>query len=83
MAADPIPMPANDTEVTINADGSVDGEVEVNNGGVIKFQVTGYPTDPSTGEPYNVCIVSVTTTNISWATEAIAGQNTIKVGNGG
>lgn len=81
MAAQPIPMPEDSTEVTINADGTVTGQVEVNNGGVVKFQVSGYPTDPQTGAPYNTCIVTISQSDISWATTAIAGQNTIKVGN--
>lgn len=65
--------PAN--QVTINSDGSVDGQVEINNGGEVKFQVSGYPAGS------NVCIVSITSSNISWSSSPIAGQNTIKVGN--
>jgi hypothetical protein len=81
MAAQPIPMPQDSTEVTINSDGTVSGQVEVNNGGVVKFQVSGYPIDPQTGAPYNTCIVTISQSDISWETTAIAGQNTIKVGN--
>ena len=83
MAAEPIPMPEDSTEVTINSDGSVSGVVSVNNGGVVKFQVSSYPTDPSTGAPYNECIVTLSSSNITWATSPAAGQSTIKVGNGG
>jgi hypothetical protein len=81
MAANPIPMPEDSTEVTINPDNTIDGQVEVNNGGVVKFQVSGYPIDPVTGAPYTVCIVTIQPGDIGWATSAAAGQNTIKVGN--
>lgn len=73
--------PETDTEVTINPDDSVVGQVNVNNGGMVKFQVSSYPTDPSTGAPYNTCIVTISSSDISWETLPIAGQNTIKVGN--
>lgn len=82
MAAEPIPMPGDSTEVTIASDGTVTGQVEVNNGGMVKFEVSGYPTDSSTGAPYNTCIVSISSADISWATSPAAGQNSIKVGNG-
>lgn len=65
--------PAN--EVQIGPDGSVTGQVTVNNGGEVKFVVTGY------NGSSNVCIVDITSANITWATDASAGQNTIKVGN--
>jgi hypothetical protein len=74
-------MAGDDNKVTINSNNSIDGQVEVNNGGVIKFEVSSYPTDPQTGEPYNVCIVTIQDTDISWETTATEGQNTIKVGN--
>ena len=81
MAAEPIPMPEDSTEVTINSDGTITGAVSVNNGGVIKFQVSSYPTNPNTGTPYNDCIVTITSSDVTWATSAAAGQSTIKVGN--
>jgi hypothetical protein len=81
MAAEPIPMPENSTEVTINSDNSINGQVSVNNGGVVKFQVSSYPTDPQTGAPYNTCTVTISSSNVSWSTSPAAGQNTIKVGN--
>ena len=71
-------MPEDDTEVTIAADGTVSGLVAVNNGGVVKFHVSGYPTNPP---GTNTCIVTITSANITWAAEPIAGQNSIKVGN--
>jgi hypothetical protein len=83
MAAEPIPMPENNTEVTINSDGSISGDVSVNNGGVVKFQVSSYPINPQTGSPYNQCIVTLNSSNISWQTIAAAGQSGITVGNGG
>ena len=83
MAAEPIPMPEDSTEVTINSDGSINGDVSVNNGGVVKFQVSAYPIDPQTGSPYNLCIVTINSSNISWQTIAAAGQNAITVGSGG
>ena len=83
MAADPIPMPEDSTEVTINPDNSINGQVEVNNGGVIKFQVSSYPAIPGTNpvEYYNACTVTITSSDISWSVSPDAGQNTIKVGN--
>ena len=83
MAADPIPMPEDSTEVTINPDNTIDGQVEVNNGGVIKFQVSSYPAIPNTDpvEYYNTCTVTITPSDISWSVSPAAGQNTIKVGN--
>jgi hypothetical protein len=81
MAAEPIPMPENSTEVTINSDNSINGQVSVNNGGVVKFQVSSYPTDPQTGAPYNTCTVTISSSDVSWSTSPAAGQNTIKVGN--
>ena len=83
MAAEPIPMPEDSTQVTSNSDGTVSGDVSVNNGGVVKFQVSSYPTNPQTGSPYNQCIVTITPSNITWATVPDAGQSTISVGNGG
>jgi hypothetical protein len=83
MAAEPIPMPEDSTQVTINSDGSVSGGVSVNNGGVVKFQVSGYPNDPQTGAPYNLCIVTINSSNISWLTIPDGGQNGITVGSGG
>jgi len=83
MAAEPIPMPEDSTEVIINSDGSISGEVSVNNGGVVKFQVSSYPIDHNTGAPYNECFVTLTSANITWGTSPAAGQNTISVGNGG
>ena len=74
-------MADDGNKVTINPDNSIDGQVEVNNGGVIKFEVSSYPTDPQTGQPYNACIVTLQSTDITWETTPIAGQNTIKVGN--
>jgi hypothetical protein len=81
MAAEPIPMPETSTEVTINSDNSINGQVTVNNGGVVKFQVSSYPNDPQTGSPYNTCTVTISSSDISWSTSPAAGQNTIKVGN--
>jgi len=78
MAAEPIPMPEDNAEVTIAADGTVSGLVAVNNGGVVKFQVSGYPTNPP---GTNTCIVTITSANITWAESPAAGQNSIKVGN--
>jgi len=72
-------MPEDNTEVTIASDGTISGQVEVNNGGVVKFQVSGYPTNPP---GTNTCIVTITSADISWAISPDAGQNTIKVGNG-
>ena len=83
MAADPIPMPEDSTQVTINSDGTITGDVSVNNGGVVKFQVSAYKIDPQTGSPYNLCIVSIGPSNISWLTIPDAGQNGITVGSGG
>src|SRR5258708_2909456 len=68
MAAEPIPMPEDSPQVTINPDDTVVGQVNVNNGGVVKFQVSSYPTDPSTGAPYNTCIVTISPSDISWET---------------
>ena len=76
MAAEPIPMPETSDEVTIASDGTVTGQVQVNNGGVVKFQVSGYKPG------YNTCIVNITSENITWAAVPDEGQNTIKVGNG-
>ena len=81
MAAEPIPMPEDSTQVDINAQGVINGLVDVNNGGVVKFNVTQYGIDPSTGQQGNICIVTITSSNITWSTSAAAGQNTIKVGN--
>ena len=81
MAAEPIPMPEDSTEVTINSNNSINGQVTVNNGGVVKFQVSSYPTDPNTGAPYNECFITISSSDITWATSAAAGQSTIKVGN--
>jgi hypothetical protein len=81
MAAEPIPMPETSPEVTINPDNSIDGQVTVNNGGVVKFQVSSYRIDPNTNAPYNECFVTITSSDITWGTSAAAGQNTIKVGN--
>jgi hypothetical protein len=82
MAAEPIPMPEDSTQVTIDSNNSVSGVVSVNNGGVVKFQVSSDPIDPNTGAPYNECIVTISSSDITWATSAAAGQSTIKVGNG-
>ena len=81
MAAEPIPMPADSTQVDIDQFGNISGEVEVNNGGVVKFNVTQYGIDPNTGQQGNVCIITLTSANIAWSTSPIEGQNTIKVGN--
>jgi hypothetical protein len=83
MAADPIPMPEDSTEVTINPDNTIDGQVEVNNGGMIKFEVSRYPAIPNTDpvEYYNTCTVTIEPGDISWSVSPAAGQNTIKVGN--
>jgi len=77
MAAEPIPMPEGSTEVEIDANGVVRGVVPINNGGVVKFEVTSYKPG------YNTCIVTIDSSNISWANSAIETENTIKVGNGG
>ena len=83
MAAEPIPMPEVNTEVTINPDNSVVGQVEVNNGGMVKFQVSSYPPIPNTNpvEYYNTCTVTIASSDINWSVSAADGQNTIKVGN--
>ena len=83
MAAEPIPMPEDNTEVTINSDGSISGNVSVNNGGVVKFQVSSYPNNPQTGSPYNLCIVTINSSNISWETVPNGVPSGITVGNGG
>jgi hypothetical protein len=82
MAAQPIPIGDPTNEVEIDSSGTVSGEVQVNNGGEVKFNVTSYGIDPHTGQTANTCIVTITSANISWTTLADAGQNTIKVGNG-
>jgi hypothetical protein len=82
MAAQPVPLTGPNDEVQIYAD-SVSGEVQINNGGMVKFQVMEWPIDPNTGQPYNTCMVNITEADISWATEDTLTQNTIKVGNGG
>jgi hypothetical protein len=76
-------MPEDSTEVTINPDNSINGQVEVNNGGVIKFQVSNYPAIPNTDpvQYYNACTVTITSSDIGWSVSPDAGQNTIKVGN--
>jgi len=79
MAADPIPLPKRDTEVTIGPDGKVKGRVQVNDGDVVKFKVSAYPSDPPGA---NVCIVTIDQCNITWEASPLRGQNTIKVGNG-
>jgi hypothetical protein len=80
MAAKPIPMPKKNTQVTIDPDGKVSGRVQVNNGDVVKFNVSGYPKNPP---GTNTCIVTITSANITWeAVPLVKGQNTIKVGNG-
>jgi hypothetical protein len=84
MAAEPIPLLDASTEVDIYADDTVTGQVHVNNGGVVKFQVVGpYGIDPRTGQPGNVCVVTIAGAQIGWTTVADAGPNTIKVGSGG
>jgi hypothetical protein len=75
MAAKPIPLHEDSTEVEIGPDGSVTGQVEIKNSGVVKFQVDYKP-------GYNVCFVNITKDNISWGNSAAEGDNTIKVGNG-
>lgn len=82
MAAEPIPMPEDSTQVDIDQNGNISGQVEVNNGGVVKFNVTQYGIDPNTGQQGNVCEITLTSSNVAWSTSAAAGQNTIKVGNG-
>ena len=69
MAGDP------QNEVTINSDGSIDGQVEINNGGEVKFQVSSYPAG------MDVCTITISSSDVSWSASPIAGQNTIKVGN--
>jgi hypothetical protein len=83
MAAQPIPMPEDSTEVKINPDNTIDGQVQVNNGGMIKFEVSSYPAIPNTNpvEYYNTCTVTIAQSDISWSVSAAEGQNTIKVGN--
>lgn len=81
MAAEPIPMPEDSTQVDIDQYGNPSGQVEVNNGGVVKFNVTQYGIDPNTGQQGNICIITLTSGNVTWSTSADAGQNTIKVGN--
>lgn len=76
MAAQPIPLTEDSTEVEIGPDGSVSGQVEIKNSGVVKFNVTGYK------QGYNVCIVNITSDNITWGNSPAEGENSIKVGNG-
>jgi hypothetical protein len=88
MAAKPLPMTGPSNEVDIDQNGIVTGSMTVNNGGLVKFDVTSYPTDPNTGQPYNQCMVTIGPGNISWATVSqqqrvatgFAGTSTIKVG---
>jgi hypothetical protein len=75
MAAEPIPLPTDSTEVDVGPDGTVTGQVEIKNSGVVKFHVDYKP-------GYNVCFVNITKDNISWGNSAAEGDNTIKVGNG-
>ena len=82
MAAQPIPIGDPGNAVDIDSSGNVTGEVQVDNGGEVKFNVTSYGIDPVTGQTANTCIVTITSANIGWTTTAAAGQNTIKVGNG-
>jgi hypothetical protein len=49
---------------------------------VVKFDVTQYGIDPNTGQQGNVCIITLTSSNVTWSTSPAAGENTIKVGNG-
>lgn len=77
MAAQPIPRPEDSTQVDIDANGNVTGEVHVDNGGVVKFNVTGYKPG------YNTCIVTFSSGNITWGNSLAQGGNTIKVGSGG
>lgn len=79
MAAKPIPRPENDTQVTIGPDGKVSGRVQVNDGNVVRFKVSAYPTNPP---GINTCIVTIDQGNITWEASPLRGQNTIKVGNG-
>ncbi|HET9407363.1 MAG TPA: hypothetical protein VFO39_09005 [Candidatus Sulfotelmatobacter sp.] len=80
MAAKPIPRVEDATEVTINPDNTVVGQVEVNNGGMVKFEVSSYPYNQQ-GQQYNECYVTITSANISWGISPDAGPSTIKVGN--
>jgi hypothetical protein len=88
MAARPLPITGPTNEVDIDQYGNVSGAVTVNNGGVVKFNVTQYPIDPNTGQPYNQCMVSVKQEDVSWATTTArsltatpdSGISTIKVG---
>jgi len=82
MAAEPIPMPADSTEVDIDQYGNITGLVEIKNSGVVKFDVTKYGIDPNTGKQGNICIITLTSSNVTWSTSAAEGENTIKVGNG-
>lgn len=77
MAAEPIPLPKFATQVDIDQNGNVTGQVQVNNSGVVKFNVTQYKNG------YDSCIVNITSANITWVQSAAAGEQTIKVGNGG
>lgn len=74
MAAEPIPRPAFASEVDVAADGTVTGQVKINNDGQVKFHVK-YPAG------YDTCVVNITQDNITWEKSALRGQNTIKVGN--
>lgn len=77
MAAQPIPRPEDSTEVDIAADGTVTGQVQIKNSGVVKFDVTSYPNG------YNTCIITITSANVTWENLPIETENTIKVGSGG
>jgi hypothetical protein len=82
MAAEPIPIPQDSTQVDIDQYGNITGLVEIKNSGVVKFDVTKYGIDPNTGHQGNVCIITLTSANVNWSTSPDAGENTIKVGNG-
>jgi len=79
--AQPAPAPEENTtpqsnEITINDDGtySPTGGVQINNGGVAKFNVT-YPTG------MNTCSISFGTITFSYdANITGTGSNTVKVG---
>ena len=80
MATQPIFDPEVATQVTIASDGTVTGQVQIINGNSVMFLVSAYPSN-GFGQQYDTCIVTISSSNISWAMSAAAGQNTIKVGN--
>ncbi len=70
----PAPAPGDPPQITIGADGSVSSAVTINNGGVIKFFVSGYK--PNTSQ----CTVTITSANVTFGTPPRPNGDTISVG---